>query len=213
MLGGKFLLTRELSDGNVPEKKNKKAQKIWLICSGIVTVFTSVYFSLNYDINFRIQIVLLIYVFLYSLLVSIIDVVTQSLYFELLPGLFAFLLCGGYSFEMKSVFYGVTGGIATSIFLVLAEYLFTGKGSYGEGDFLFGTVSCGLVSSNYFVHYWSLASILILIYFIVIIINAGIKKDKLKEDRFFPLLPVLSLSACIVYAAGVTGKLLPFILF
>lgn len=209
ILGGKFLITKELFEFGIDKKKIKTALNIWFLGALFIVIFFSLYF---YKHNISAAFIL-IYIFHYSFFISIIDFYTHSIYIETLPGLIPFLFIGYYTFGFKPVLYGVIGGIVINSFFVLMELFISGEKSYGFGDFVFSTAASGLVSWYFFLQYWTVSALLMFICFIAIITCIKIKGKKLTKGEFIPLLPILSFSSCLVYFLGVTGQLLPFVFF
>ncbi len=208
--GGNLLLHKELEDAGKDAQVRKTAGKLWTCCAAItVGMISACYFFTDAN-SVDSRLFFCVYLFLFSTLVSLVDVYTHSLYVELLPGLLAFPVIGYISNGFCHMAYGLAAGLCLNVLLVAAERALTGKVTYGFGDLLFGVAASALVTFDYFFVYWFLVAVVFCVYFIVLLIKKKIQKRRLGAGEMVPLLPALSLSACLIYIGSAAGLILPY---
>ena len=208
--GGKLLLYKELEDAGKGSQALETAGKLWTCCAAIAAGTASAYYLFIAAGSLDIKLLFSVYLFLFSTFVSIVDIYTHSLYVELLPGLLAFPLIGWVSNGFCRMAHGLAAGICLNVLFIILERVLTGKVTYGCGDFLFGIAASALVTSAYFFTYWLLVAVIFCVYFIVLLIKKKIQKERLSSGEMVPLLPALSLSACLIYLGSAAGLILPY---
>ncbi|MBQ6519276.1 MAG: hypothetical protein IJI14_11190 [Anaerolineaceae bacterium] len=202
------MLEKELEDSLGSCGAVKKAVNIWLVLSFLAVIPVSVRFILMNNWRISPQIPFLMqYVILFCLHISLADFYTRSFFLEMTPFLALLPVIGGFSFGFRNMLLGLIGGLVISGAFLLFEKIFTGKSTYGGGDVLAGTAYTGLATILFALHYWMAVSILMLVCFIVIMIYGKLRKGTFLSGKLIPLLPVLSMPACLIYWLGVSGKI------
>ena len=177
-----------------------KGRIIWtLVCiAGFAGV--SILFSFCRTIPME-RLFFLLYVFLYSSLIGLVDLFSHNFYLEMLPGLLLFIPIGCVTCGMADGLAGLLAGICVGSILAVTEWLFFRRVSYGGGDTVYGAAASALIGySNSFLYWGSFTLILVLAAAVHVILVKAVRKQKLSDNRFVPLLPWFSILTTVLYA-------------
>ena len=86
----------------------------------------------------------------------------------------------------------------------VTEWLFFRRVSYGGGDTVYGVAASALIGySNSFLYWGSFTLILVLAAAVHVILVKAVRKQKLSDNRFIPLLPWFSILTTVLYAVRI----------
>ena len=149
----------------------------------------------------------LLYVFLYSSLIGLVDLFSHNFYLEMLPGLLLFIPIGCITWGMTNGLFGLLAGICAGSILAVTEWLFFRRVSYGGGDTVYGAMASALIGySNCYLYWGCFALILVLAAAVHVILVKAVRKQKLSDNRFIPLLPWFSILTTILYAVLIVNS-------
>ena len=183
-----------------------KGRIIWtLICiAGFAGI--SILFASRRGIPME-RLLFLLYVFLYSSLIGLVDLYSHNYYLEMLPGLLAFIPIGCITWGMTDSLAGLLAGICVGSILAVTEWLFFRRVSYGGGDTVYGAMASALIGySNCYLYWGCFALILVLAAAVHVILVKAVRKQKLSDNRFIPLLPWFSILTTILYAVLIVNS-------
>ena len=188
------------------DKICRKSRIIWtLVCiAGFAGV--SILFSFCRTIPME-RLFFLLYVFLYSSLIGLVDLFSHNYYLEMLPGLLLFIPIGCITWGMTDALAGLLAGICVGCILAITEWLLFRRLSYGGGDTVYGAMASALIGySNCYLYWGCFALILVLAAAVHVILVKAVRKQKLSDNRFIPLLPWFSILTTILYAVLIVNS-------
>lgn len=206
---GKIVIYKEILDVK-KHKESLKASNQWLTASIFISVVVIANYIFQANKSFwKIQSFINLSLLLYCLFISIVDIYTQNFYLEMLFPLVFLMGAGWYSFGPIEMAKGFLLGLALNVSIVLLEIIVTKRRSYGWADFIFSTVASAIVGFTNAFNYWFLVAVFFILYFLIVfVINKFVYKKKDFTGEYVPLLPVMTIPACIVYIAATSGTVL-----
>ncbi len=201
---GRKTVSAELSQTE-DEAICRKGRSIWtLLCAAGFAGIMFLFYSRRVIPMERL--LFLLYVFLYSSLIGIVDLYSHNYYLEMFPGLLVFIPIGCITWGMTDSLAGLLAGICVGSILAVTEWLFFRRVSYGGGDTVYGAAASALIGYSNFCLYWGCFTlILVLAAAVHVILVKAIRKQKLSDNRFVPLLPWFSILTTILYAVLITN--------
>lgn len=184
----------------------RKGRSIWiLLCAaGFAGIMFLFYSRRAFPME---RLLFLLYVFLYSSLIGLVDLYSHNYYLEMLPGLLAFIPIGCITWGMTDSLAGLLAGICAGSILAVTEWLFFRRVSYGGGDTVYGAMASALIGySNCYLYWGCFALILVLAAAVHVILVKAVRKQKLSDNRFIPLLPWFSILTTILYAVLIVNS-------
>ena len=181
----------------------RKGRSIWtFICAaGFAGIMFLYFFRRAIPME---RLFFLLYVFLYSSLIGLVDLFSHNYYLEMLPGLLLFIPIGCVTWGMADGLAGLLAGICVGSILAVTEWLFFRRVSYGGGDTVYGAAASAIIGySNSFLYWGSFTLILVLAASVHVILVKAIRKQKLSDNRFIPLLPWFSILTTVLYAVRI----------
>ena len=147
------------------------------------------------------------YVFLYSSLIGIVDLYSHNFYLEMLPGLLLFIPIGCVTWGMRDALAGLLAGICIGCMLAITEWLFFRRLSYGGGDTVYGAAASALIGYSNWILYWGSFTLILIIAAAVHVISVrAVRKQKISDNKFIPLLPWFSVLTTILYTVLITNS-------
>ena len=115
-----------------------------------------------------------------------------------------FIPIGCITWGMTACLAGLLAGICVGSILAVSEWIFFRRVSYGGGDTVYGAMASALIGYSNFCLYWGCFTlILVLAAAVHVILVKAVRKQKLSDNRFVPLLPWFSILTTVLYAVQI----------